>query len=213
MPLITNLPSCHNLLKQLGATECKGIRLNKRSTQIVEINIKPFSCEVTSSQTPQHSALRSQSVVFSRITSSTKGPYTDLTSFVYAKDYTNKIWRYVFTYWRKYSEQSCCHTKNSPKNYQTFRVVASKFSEAVKPTLYVPIPATKSAKTAPNSIINTLSLTTPPLAVTAGFLLTQPPFTVHSYTFSAWVILQHLRSWTVIQCFSLEDKLTFKDYR
>lgn len=75
--------------------------------------------------------------------------------------------------------------KMVPKISQTFRVVASNLGEVVKPTIYIPIPATKLARTTLNSIINILSLTTQPLAIPTGFLLTQPHSTVNSSTFSA----------------------------
>lgn len=193
---VTNLSSCHSLIKQLGASEHKGIHPDKNIAQIVEMNTKPFSYKMTSNHRPQHSTLRSQRSKLSRMTSFPKEPYTQIKPHLS----THKA---MLTKTGGMSLLTTANTHNRadeatfsvtvtpkivPKLFQTFRVVASKFNEAVKPTIYPHSSAAKSAQTALNSITNILSLTTPPLAVTAGFLQAQPHFTVNSSTLSASII-------------------------
>lgn len=193
---VTNLSSCHSLIKQLGATEHMGIHPDKNIAQIVEMNTKPFSYKLTSNHRPQHSTLRSQRSKLSRMTSFPKEPYTQIKPHLsthkamLTKNGDMSLLTTVNTHYRADEATSSVTVtpKIVPKLFQTFRVVASKFNEAVKPTIYPHSSAAKSAQTALNSITNILSLTTPPLAVTAGFLQAQPHFTVNSSTLSASII-------------------------
>lgn len=68
------------------------------------------------------------------------------------------------------------------------RTSASNFSDILKPTSSPHRSATKSAHPVSNGISNMLSLTIPRLAITAGFLRSQPRFTVNTSTLSLSII-------------------------
>ncbi|XP_027135883.1 uncharacterized protein LOC109138110 [Larimichthys crocea] len=192
---VTNLSCCYSLNKQLGATEYRDIDLGENIAQIVEMKNKPFSYEVTSNHRPLHSTVRSQSLKLSRMTSFPRQLYTQIkphpsthrvmlakhgaTSSLTKEKTENKVVEATFSV--------TGIPKTIPKLSQTFRVGTSKFSDASHPTISPHI-ATKSAHHVLNSISNVLSLTSPRLPITAGFLRAQSHFTINSSTHSASII-------------------------
>ncbi|XP_051254267.1 uncharacterized protein LOC127362525 [Dicentrarchus labrax] len=193
---VTNLSSCHSLIKQLGATERKGVYLGENIAQIAEMKNKPFSYKVTTNHRPLHSTLISQNPKLPRMTYFPKETHTQIqphqsthgamrtkhggTSSLTKESTQNKVVETTFSV--------TATQKIDPKLYQTFGVSTSKFSDAFKPTISPRSTATKSAHPVLNSISNMLSLTTPQLAITAGFLRAQSHFTVNSSTLSASII-------------------------
>lgn len=193
---VTIPSSCHSLIKQLGATEHKGIHLGENNPQIAEMKDKQFSYKVTSNHRPPHLTLRSQSPKLSRMTPFPKEPYTQIKphpsahSAVLTKRAATPSLTKASTR-NKAVETTFSVTaipKMVPKLSRTFGVSTSNFSRAFKPTISPHSSATKSAHPALNSISNMLSLTTPRMAITAGFLRAQPHFTVNSSTLRVSII-------------------------
>lgn len=185
-----NSSSCHSLIKQLEATEQKGIHL-ENTTQIVEIKNKTFSYNVTSSDRQLHSTLRFQSAKLSRTTSLPKELHTHIkprlsTHEAMIREHRDTSSLTKESAQNKLSEATFSVTaipKMLPKH--TSGVSASRFSDTLNPPQSS---ATKSAYPALNSISNVLSLTTPRLAITAGFLRAQSHFSVNSSTLSLSII-------------------------
>lgn len=177
---VANLSSSHSLIKQLGTTTHRGIHLGDDIAQIVEIKNKPFPDKVTSTHRPLHSAVRSQTPRLSRVTSIPKEPYTQI------KPHPSRgvlPWHRDTSSLPKVADTTfsvTATTRTVPKLSQTFVVGISRFSDVLKPRV--------SANPELNSIDSVLSLKTPPLAATAGFLRAQPHFTENSSTLSASII-------------------------
>lgn len=191
---VINPSSCHSLIKQLEATEQKGIHLGENTAQNVEMKNKTFSYKVTSNHRQLHSTLRSQSPELSRMTSLPKEPYTQIkprlsthgamitkhgdTSLLTEESAENKVSEATFSV--------TAIPEMVPKH--TSGVSALKFSDALKPIMSPHSSSTKSAHPVLNSISNMMSLTTPRLAITAGFLKAQAHVTVNSSTLSSSII-------------------------
>ena len=177
---VTNLSSCHSLIKQLGTTTHRGIHLGDNIARIVEIKNKPFPDKVTSTHRPLHSAVRSQTPRLSRVTSIPKEPYTQIKphpsrGMLPRHGDTSSLTKVADT-----TFSVTATTPTVPQLSQTFVAGISRFSDALKPRV--------SANPELNSIDSALSLNTPPPAVTAGFLRAQPHFTENSSTLSASII-------------------------
>lgn len=193
---VTNLSSCHCLIKELGAGEHAGAHLGENTAQIVEMKDIPFSSKVTSNHRLLHSTLRSQSPKLSRMTSFPIEPHTQMKP--HPSTHRAVLTKHGAT--AALAKQSAQNEvvepplpatvtpKTVPKLSQTFGGGTSKFSDAFKPTIYPHSSAAKSAHPVLNRISDMLSLTAPRLAITAGFLRAQPHFTANSSTHSASII-------------------------
>lgn len=178
---VINPPSCHSLIKQLEATERKGNHL-ENTAQRVETKNKTSSYKVTSNDRQLHSTL---SAKLSKMTSPPKEPHTQIKPRLSTRGAMITKQRDAPSLTeesapKKLSEATFSVTaipKTVPKH-----ISASKFSDTLKPIISPHSTTTKSAHPVLNSISNMLSLTTPRLAITAGFLRSQPRFSVNSST-------------------------------
>lgn len=188
-----NSSSCHSLIKQLEATEQNGIHL-ENTAQIVEMKNKTFSYNVTNNDRQLHSTLRSQSAELSRMTSLPKELHTQIKPCLSTHEAMITKHRDTSAFTKesaqnKLSEATFSVTvmpKTVPKH--TSGVSTSRFSDTLKPANPPHSTTTKSAHPVLNSISNVLSLTTPRLAITAGFLRAQPHVSVNSSTLSLSII-------------------------
>lgn len=186
-----NSSSCHSLIKQLEATEQKGIYV-ENTAPIVEMKNKTFSYNVTSNNRHLHSTLRFQSAKLSRTTSSPKELHTQIKPRLSTHEAMITKHRHTSSFTKESAQNKFSAFSASaipimvPKH--TSGVSASRFSDILKPTTPPHSSTTKSAHPVLNSISNVLSLTTPRLAITAGLLRAQPRFSANSSTLGLSII-------------------------